>query len=118
MVALEQAQRLLEQRARVCRRPLESEPGGAQVYGRGEGRVEMAGEAAIGLLGKHAPTGYVADGPEGVKASHVHLRQAHAGELLRVRHLFEEFDGPLPVPSRLGVVEHVLRGLSRAHPGG
>ena len=77
----------------------------------------MAGETTVGLLGKHTPTGYVADGPERVKASHVHMRQTHAGELLRVRHLFEEFDGPLPVPHRLRVVEHPLRGLGRAYPG-
>ena len=78
----------------------------------------MAGETAVGLLGEHTPTGYVADCPERVEASHVHMRQAHAGEPLRVRHLFEEFDGPLPVPRRLGVAEHPLRGLGRAHPGG
>lgn len=83
---LEQPQRLIEQRARVRRRPLKSEHGRAQVHGRRHGRVRMVGEAAVRLVGKHTATGYVADCPERVKAPHVHVRQVHPGELLRAGH--------------------------------
>ena len=45
------------------------------------------------------------------------MGQVDAGEMLRVGHLRKEFDGALPVPRGLGVAEHPLGGLGRAHPG-
>src|SRR6185437_16748298 len=95
---LEQAQRLLEGRANAGQRPVPAGPPCVtQMYRRGDGWIGMICEAPVRLVCQLALTRPLAGHLKRINAAQVQVWQVSRYEVLRVRHLLVEFDGPLPM---------------------
>jgi hypothetical protein len=124
---LEEPQRLLDERQAVVggvrsaeeRYPECPDAPGALVNNRGRGWVGVAGIQAVRLVGEYASLLAVARYKQIVDGSQVPARQIFSGGVLPRgrRQGVPQFDGPVPMFSRLGVAEDPLGGLGRFYPG-